>query len=159
MSYHAVRRHDREITSTETIEEILSNGRFTTIALAGDEPYLVTMSYGYDPELRRLCFHVAKDGRKLDRIAQDPRACATVIEDLGYKHGECAHPYRSVVAFGRLRKLDQPDDSRRAIRTLLTQLEGTEDPWEAMGLDDDSRFDRFAVLVFDIEHWTAKEGE
>ena len=160
MSYHPMRRHDREITDPLVIDQILGKARFTTIALAGDDPYLVTMSCGYDAELRRLCFHIAKDGRKLDRIAADPRGCATVIEDLGYKHGECAHPFRSVVAFGRLRRVEDPDDARRAMRTLLAQLEGDDDAtWEAMGLDDDDRFERFAVLVFEIEHATANEGE
>ncbi|HSK47229.1 MAG TPA: pyridoxamine 5'-phosphate oxidase family protein [Coriobacteriia bacterium] len=159
MSYHPMRRHDREITDPEIADEILRSGRFATIALAGPDPYLVTMSCGYDPELRRLCFHVAKEGRKLERVAADPRGCATVIQDLGYKHGECAHPFRSVVAFGRLRVVEEPSDARRAMRTLLEQLEGDQGAWEAMGLDDDSRFGRFAVLVFEIDSVSAKEGE
>lgn len=159
MSYHGMRRHDREITDGATIQRILTSSRYTTIAIAGDDPYLVTMSYGYDPELRRMCFHVAKEGKKLQRIALDARGCASVVEDLGYKRGECAHPYRSAVAFGKFRVVTDREDARRAMRTLLTQLEGDDGSWEAMGLDNEERFDSFTVLVFDIESVSAKEGE
>lgn len=160
MPYH-MRRHDRAITDTATIDAILAAGRFTTIALSGpDGPYAVTLSYGFDAERRRLSFHVAHEGRKLDLIADDPRACATVVQDLGYKHGECAHPYRSVVAHGRMRLAETPDEAREGMRTLLAQLEaGDDDAWDSMNLDDEARMSSFSVLFFDIDEVSAKEGE
>ena len=157
--YHSMRRKDREIVDAVTIDGILAGGRYATIALVGESPYLVTLSYGYDPELKRLCFHVAHEGKKLERIAADPRGCATVIDDLGYKTGECAHPFRSVVAFGRFRLVSDPADARRAMRTLLMQLERNDDAWGEMRLDDAARFQRFSVLVFEIDACTAKQGQ
>lgn len=154
-----MRRHDREITDPAVIEQIISEGKFTTVALTdGDEPYLVTLSYGYDAKNRRLCFHVARKGRKLDIIERNPRACATVVVDLGYNHGECEHPFRSVVMTGRMRLAADDDEARDIMRSLLAQLEPTEGAWEAMRLDDEARMNSFRALVFEIESVCGKEG-
>ncbi len=46
---HPMRRTDREITDAAEIDRLLSQARFATIALAdGDEPYVVTLSCGFD---------------------------------------------------------------------------------------------------------------
>lgn len=160
MTYH-MRRHDRAITDPAMIDSILSEARYVTIALSGDDgPYIFTLSCGFDDQRRRLCFHVAHEGRKLDLIRRDPRAAATVVQDLGYKHGECAHPYRSVVMRGRMRLAGDADEAREGMRTLLAQLEGDSDEaWAAMGLDDETRMSSFSVLFFEIDDVTAKEGE
>ena len=160
---HELRRSDLAITDPDEIGRILSSARYATIALAdGEQPYLVTLSCGYDPAAHRLCFHVAARGRKLDLIAHNPRACATIIGDLGYLHGECAHPYESVVMDGRMRLLDDPDDVRVAMRTLIGQLEtpaAVDEVFEQHGLDGDAALLRFRLLTFEIESVTAKRGQ
>ena len=160
---HPMRRHDRAITDPAVVEELLRGARIATIALAdGDEPYIVTLSCGYDAAHRRLCFHVASAGRKLDIIARNPRACVSVVADLGYKSGECAHPFQSLVMEGRIRLLDDRDEARIAMRTLIGQLEGADSVDELFAhheLDGDAVFRRMSVLVFEIEDITAKEGE
>ncbi len=160
---HPMRRTDRAIEDAERIEQILRSARYATIALAdGDEPYVVTLSCGYDPELRRLCFHVAPEGRKLDIVERNPRACATVVVDHGYTEGACEHPFESVVMTGRMRLLDDRDDELAAMRTLVLQLEGEENlpvVWERNKLDGDKVWNRMNALVFEIEELTAKQGK
>lgn len=161
MPYH-VRRKDREITDGAVVDEILAAGKYATIALAGDEPYLVTLSYGYDAESSRLCFYAATAGHKLDLIAADPRACATVVDDGGYNAGECEHFYRSVVMRGRMRVVTQPDEVRAAMRVLIGHLEAQPDVekiWERTHLDTEKRLGTFHALVFEIESVTAKQGK
>jgi nitroimidazol reductase NimA-like FMN-containing flavoprotein (pyridoxamine 5'-phosphate oxidase superfamily) len=158
-----MRREDRAITDPATIDELLHRARYATIALAdGDEPYVVTLSCGYDAAAKRLCFHVAPAGRKLDIISRNPRACATVIDDLGYKSGECAHPFRSVVMEGRMSVLEDLDEARAAMRVLIGGLEGAdavEPLFERHELGGEKQFARMSVLVFEIEDVSAKEGE
>jgi uncharacterized protein len=160
---HELRRSDLEITDSAHIDRILASAKYATVALAdGDAPYLVTLSCGYDPAERRLCFHVAPKGRKLDIIAKNPRGGATVVADLGYKVGECAHPYESVVMTGRLRLLEDPEEVRAAMRTLIGQLESADDEaviWERNSLDTAEGLVRFRMLVFDIEDLSAKTGQ
>jgi nitroimidazol reductase NimA-like FMN-containing flavoprotein (pyridoxamine 5'-phosphate oxidase superfamily) len=160
---HQMRRTDREITEAAEIDRLLSQARYATIALAdGDEPYIVTLSCGYDAANGRLCFHVATAGRKLDVIARNPKACATVVADLGYKSGECAHPFESVVMTGTMRLLEDPQDIRAGMRVLIGQLESVEDAEAVFArnkLDSDEGLKRFRLLVFEIEGLTAKRGE
>jgi nitroimidazol reductase NimA-like FMN-containing flavoprotein (pyridoxamine 5'-phosphate oxidase superfamily) len=160
MAYH-LRRTDREITDPETIERILRTGKYTTIALAGEEgPYAVTLSYGYDSEQRRLYFHAAHEGQKIDLIARDPRACATVIAENGYTHGECEHPFESVVMFGTMRVVEDAEEKLHAIHTLVDHLEtDAEKYWESRSWKLESRMAGFSALVFEIERLTAKRGK
>lgn len=160
---HPIRRTDREITDAAEIDRLLSRARYATIALAdGDQPYVVTLSCGFDAASSRLCFHVAPEGRKLDVIARNPKACATVIADLGYKSGECAHPFESVVMTGTMRLLEDPEDVRTGMRVLIGQLESAEEAetvFARNNLDSADGLKRFRLLVFQIEDLIAKRGE
>lgn len=158
-----LRRKDREITDTAQIDEILTSGRYAVIALAdGEEPYVVTLSYGYDAERRRLCFHAAGAGRKLDIIASNPRASVTVINDLGYSTGECAHRYQSVVMSGTMRVIDGLEEARDAMLVLVDHLESPEDRdavWQRNKLADDAVYDRLTIVEFVIDGMCAKQGQ
>ena len=160
---HELRRYDLEITDAEQIERILHRAKYATVALAdGAQPYVVTLSCGYDAARHRLCFHVAPEGRKLDIIADNPLACATVVAEKGYLVGQCAHPYESVVLFGRMRLLEDAEDVRTAMRTLIGQLESADDEaalWQRHDLDSDAALVRFRMLVFDIADLSAKSGQ
>lgn len=159
MPYH-VRRTDREIVDPQRIEALLHEGRFCSIALSdGGGPYVVTLSYGYDSEARRFYFHCAHAGRKLDAIAADPRACATVVFDRGYLTGECAHPYESVVLTGRMRVVEDPAEKIEALRVLCGHQERACDAFDSMGYNTPARVQGVSALAFDIESVTAKEGQ
>jgi nitroimidazol reductase NimA-like FMN-containing flavoprotein (pyridoxamine 5'-phosphate oxidase superfamily) len=159
MPYH-LRRDDRAIADPQQIERLLADGRFATFALANaDEPYCVTLTYGYDSEDRRLYFHVAHEGQKLEWIGRNPVACGTVVKAGEYLHGECAHPYQSVVMRGRFRVVADPAEKERAIRCLVWQQErDAEGYWASRRLDDPKRTEGFTALAFEIENLTAKEG-
>jgi len=68
MSYH-IRRNDREITDQNKIYDIIKNNKYAIIALCyNNEPYIVTLSYGFDEKDKSLYFHSAKSGQKIDII-------------------------------------------------------------------------------------------
>ena len=158
---HAMRRTDRQILDEGRIRGILEQGRYIMIALcARDEPYVVTLSYGYDAERACLYFHVAHEGQKLDIIAENDRACGTVVIESGYTQGECEHPFESVVLRGRIRMVVDSDEKRRAIEVLVNHLES--DPvgyWASRRWKLEDRIKGFTALRFDIEEMTAKQGK
>jgi uncharacterized protein len=156
-SYH-LRRADREITDPAEVSSILRRGLFTTIAMCQDgEPYLVTLSYGYDEARRALYFHTATTGRKLDALAADARVCATVVIDGLYEKGECRHSYESVVLTGSMSIVDDPEEARHGIRVLVTQLEDDpDDVWERQALDREETWRRLRVVRLDIDEITGK---
>jgi uncharacterized protein len=159
-SYH-VRRTDRELTDSAEQESILAEGKFVTIAFArGDEPYLVTMSYGFDLERRALYFHAATEGLKYEFMEANPNVCATVILDGGYVRGECEHHYTSAVLRGRLARVTDPVELRYGMRVLLDHLEKDSPEYaETPGLERDAAYERMAVLRFDVDDVTAKRGK
>jgi len=158
---HDMRRTDRQIVDPEEIESILLRGRYCTIALVDDgEPYVVTLSYGYDEGASRLYFHVAPAGHKLEIIAREPRACGTVIIEQGYVTGECEHPFESVVLRGRMRVVTEDAEKRHAIVTLVNHLEDDPDGyWASRSWSLEDRLAGFAALCFEIESVTGKRGK
>lgn len=101
-----MRRSEKEITDEKEIIKILKGGKFTTISTCkNNEPYIVTMSYGYDQIKNALYFHCAQEGLKIDFIKSNTQVCGTVIEDNGYEDG-CGQAYRSVVFRGEMNVIE-----------------------------------------------------
>jgi nitroimidazol reductase NimA-like FMN-containing flavoprotein (pyridoxamine 5'-phosphate oxidase superfamily) len=122
--YHFNNRPDREITDKSEISMILKNGKFCTVSLCRDnEPYIVTLSYGYELDTDSLYFHCSDKGLKLDFIKANQVVCATVIEDGGYIKDECGHNYRSVVFWGIMEIVKDIEEKRLGMQVLLDHLE------------------------------------
>jgi len=50
MRYH-VRRKDKEITDEADLKKMLKSAKYVTLAMSmNNEPYLVSLSHGYDEE-------------------------------------------------------------------------------------------------------------
>jgi nitroimidazol reductase NimA-like FMN-containing flavoprotein (pyridoxamine 5'-phosphate oxidase superfamily) len=158
LGYH-MRRTERAIADREELAAILRRGRYVTLALCrGDEPYVVTLSYGYDTDREALYFHCAHEGLKLAFMEANPQVCGTVIEDLGYVQGECAHAYRSVVLRGELRRVELVAERKHGMDVLLRHLEDEPETVRERSLPDDAAYDRAAILRLDIHEITGKQG-
>ncbi len=156
--YH-VKRKDKELTDPAEHEAILKKGRYITLALCYEnQPYIVTMNYGYDKNSKALFFHCALEGDKLDMISRNPAVCGTVIEDLGYGHGDCEHYYRSIVLRGNIGIVETLEESKQGIDILIDHLEENPDETKARFLKDDKTYDKMHVLKLDIESITGKQG-
>ncbi len=156
--YH-LRRKEKEIVDIDELRGIVASGRFAAVALCRDgEPYVVTMNHGWDSENGALYFHCAHEGKKIDIIRANGRACATVVEDHGYKHGECDHAYRSIVMNGTIEVVEDLDEKKRGLQILLDHQEKEPDPIKERTLPDDAAYDRVGVLKMTIEEMTGKQG-
>ena len=75
-------------TDPAFINDILDNGKYMSQAMCrNNEPYIVTLSYGYDKESRALYCHCANKGLKLDFIRENNTICGTVFRDEGCLQG------------------------------------------------------------------------
>lgn len=158
--YHMQNRRERAITSELEINRILKHGRFVTIALCrANEPYIVTMSYGYDKSIKSLFFHCAPQGLKLEFVRDNPRVCATVIEDGGYIMNECAHAYKSVVIWGQLSVVTEEDERDYGMRVLIEHLETKKSGIERLFASADSSWGCMRVLKLEIDEMTGKAGQ
>jgi nitroimidazol reductase NimA-like FMN-containing flavoprotein (pyridoxamine 5'-phosphate oxidase superfamily) len=152
---------EREITDNGQLLEILERGKYAIIAMCRDnEPYIVTMSFGYDPARHALYFLSAVKGRKLDIIAANPSVCATVIEDGGYLVNQCSHRYRSVVLDGKMHIVDDPAERLHGMETIARQLEtDLAARKEKISRLDGEAWRSMAILRLDIEDMTGKSGQ
>jgi nitroimidazol reductase NimA-like FMN-containing flavoprotein (pyridoxamine 5'-phosphate oxidase superfamily) len=158
MKYH-MRRSEREITERTVHEEILRKGKFATLALCrNDEPYVVTLSYGYENASQSLYFHCAMDGLKTEFVMENPNVCATIIQDHGYIQNECRHAYRSVVIRGKVEILKKEDDKRKAIDVMLNHLEETPEIMRSKLLDKGEQFKEVQIWRLVIEDISGKQG-
>jgi nitroimidazol reductase NimA-like FMN-containing flavoprotein (pyridoxamine 5'-phosphate oxidase superfamily) len=159
MPKHHMQKREREIQDPKTIEEILRQGRYAVIALCRENrPYIMTLSYGYDPTKRALYFHTAHKGLKMEYIKANPAVCATVIEDRGYVMGECAHAYRSVVFQGTLCIVGTLEEKKYGMDVLLGHLEKTPEVVRIRSLPNEQAYARAAILRLDILKITGKAG-
>lgn len=158
-SRHHMQQQDRAIHDPDVMIGMLKRGRYLSIALSShDMPYIVTLSYGYDSSRHALYFHSALRGLKLEILETNPRVCATLIEDEGYRMGECSHAYRSLLLYGSMRRVTDPREQRHGLEVLIDQLEDDPEPVRKRTFGSGNVFGRTAVLTMTIEQMTAKEG-
>ena len=160
MSKYHMHRKEKEITHSEELRHVLAHGKYAMVSMCREsEPYIVTMNYGFDEEKNTLYFHCALKGLKLDFIRANPRVCATVIEDRGYKKDECDHAYRSVVFWGQMTLVEELNEKKHAMEILHHHLEENPDPIRARNLPDDDAYRKVGILRLDIKEITGKQGE
>ena len=156
--YH-MRKAEREILDRDELIGILKRGKFMTLALCSDnDPYAVTLSYGLDGSSMKLYFHSSFLGAKMDLLKRNGRVCGTVIEDLGYRSGECSHRYRSVVVFGTMKQINNLGEKKRGMMTMFSHLEEDPDRMRERFLSRDADYSGINVLELVIDRLTGKES-
>lgn len=159
MAKYHMNKVDREITDKEELLRILKGGKYAVIAMCRqNEPYIVTLSYGYDEEKNELFFHSGKKGLKLDFIRENPVVYATIIEDRGYEHDKCSHHYASVVIWGNMSILEELEEKKHAMEIMLHHLEENPAPIKERNLRNDAVYNNFTLLKLEISELTGKQG-
>ena len=159
MTKYHMNKKEREITEQNVLAEILRQGKYAVISMCRDnEPYIVALSYGYDENKNALFFHCSPNGLKLDFIIQNPNVCATVIEDRGYKMGDCSHAYRSVVFWGKMHIIKDLQEKKHALNVLVNHLEDDPDKVKERSLKSDDVYGDVGILRLDITEMTGKQG-
>jgi len=153
-----MRKADQEITSPEELRAILAGARYVTMAMSlEDEPYLVTVSHGYDEERNVLYFHCAPEGRKMDILRENPRVWGEAIRDGGVEPAECEQRYATTQFRGRVSFPEDPGEKRHAIEVLISQFGGDVDAFFAKEGSED-RVRRVTIGRVDIETMTGKRS-
>lgn len=149
-------RRNRQLLSEEESIAILENCTSGVLALSGDGgyPYAVPMSYVYDDG--KLYFHSALSGHKIDAIRRNELASFCVIAQDIVVPAEFTTRFRSVIAFGRIRIIDEPVEKRRTAELLAAKY----DPSNLGNLDREMEngFDRMCMIELVIEYLTGKEA-
>jgi len=157
MSKYHMKKKEREITDKNSIIEILKNGKFATISMCrANEPYIVTLSYGFDLKCNSLYFHSAKEGLKVEILRENSNVCGTVVDDLGYIMNDCSHKYRSIVFWGKMATVEDLEEKKYGFNIILNHLEDNPGKIKKRFLKDDKAYDNICIMRLNIIEMTGK---
>ncbi len=154
--FREMRRKNQSLSPADSAA-ILRQGTSGVLALLGDDgyPYAVPLSYVYDGE--HIYFHSAKTGHKLDAVRGHAKASFCVIGQDDVVPQEYTTYFRSVIAFGTVRILEDEAEKRRAIQALALKY-APEDSEETRDAVIDREWAPLCLLEFSIEHLSGKEA-
>ena len=157
MSYH-MKREDKEITDVGALKRVLKATKYVTLALSRDnEPYLVSLSHGYDEGRNCIYFHCAPAGKKLDYLRSNNLVWGQALLDYGYAEGKCDHLYASVHFRGKVAFITELVEKRVAIECMMRQVDRR--PEELLAGLDFERLRETTICRIDIEGMSGKKSK
>ena len=150
-------RRKKQVLSQKEVEDILHKGTSGVLALLGDNdyPYAVPISYVYDDG--KVYFHSAKSGHKIDAIQRTAKASVCVIDEDLVVPEEYTTYFRSVIAFGRIRIVEDDSEKRAAIEKLAIKY-APEDTAANRDYAISREWKPLCMLEMTIDHVTGKEA-
>jgi len=116
---------------------VLDKAKVCRLALCdGKQPYIVPLNFGYTYRegVLRLYFHSAREGKKIDIIRENPKACfeAEGGQELIQGESACSHgfAFESVIAFGEIRFVESREEKIEALNAIMLRQTGKPGPWE-----------------------------
>ena len=144
MAFRQMRRARQALPESES-RAILKAGKTAVLALSGDDGYPYALPLNYVYANGAVYFHSAKSGHKTDAIARCDKASLCVIAR------------DDVIAFGRISAVKDEEELRRAARLLAKKYCPLSSAQEITA-EIEKYLPALAVLRFDIEHLTGKQG-
>ena len=154
--FREMRRKGQALPAAAGVE-ILERGTSGVLALSGDEgyPYAVPISYVYHDG--KLYFHCARGGHKIDAIARSDKASFCVIDQDQVIPEKYTAYFRSVIAFGRIRVLEDDAAKRTAIERLAVKYAPNDNADNrARAIERDWK--ALCMLEMVIEHMSGKQA-
>lgn len=152
--FRKMRRFKQQI-SDEECKEVLQQEKRGVLSVLGDDgyPYGVPIDFLYDEKDGCIYFHGAKTGHKMDAIRQCDKVSFCTWDEGYTKPGEWALNIRSVIAFGRIQVVEDPDK----VKEICTRLCGKFSDDADYPIQEFAKFGKVVqCLELKIEHMTGK---
>lgn len=154
--FREMRLKDQQLSQEEAIA-ILKKVTHGTLAINGEDkyPYSVPVSFAYGDG--KIYFHGAVEGQKYDLLTQNPNVSISVVDLDDVQPTKFTTFYRSVIAYGDVKRLESPEDIQKAMALTVEKY--------SPGLMENgmkfmrSQEGNFCVYEMDIKHMTAKRSE
>lgn len=150
-----MRRKDLAMAQEETFALIDAN-KYAVLCLIDPDglPYGVPLEY-----VRRgddLYFHGAQEGRKVDSMRSNPRACAVIVGNTEIIPEKFGRKYQSVIAEGSIELIDDPDFKRQVMTWVV---EGRSPGYQEKGQAViEKMLDRVLVYKMNMESVSGKQA-
>ena len=152
--FREMRRFRQQLSDEETAA-ILKNGKTGILGVNGDGGYPYTVPVNYVYSGGKIYFHGAKAGHKFDAMKANDKVSFCVIDKDDVVAEELTTYFRSVIAFGRVRILDDESEIIEAARILGLKYYNVPEAVDREILRDLARLCCFEITV---EHLTGKES-
>lgn len=152
-----MRRKDREITDTNTIETFIAKEQILRIAFYDEgDIYIVPINYGYSyDEQYTFYFHGAKAGRKYELAKKTPKVGFEIDGDYTLLTGETAcdfsATFQSVVGTGILSIVENTEEKIRGLNAIMKQTTSKAE-WDY----SNEMLETVAVFRLDVDKMSCK---
>ncbi|MHA2026053.1 MAG: pyridoxamine 5'-phosphate oxidase family protein [Candidatus Thorarchaeota archaeon] len=152
-----IRRKEKKIESEEEMIAIIMSAQYVTVAMSTkNEPYLATLSHGYDREKNCIYFHCAQEGKKIDILNENNVVWGQALEDHGYAEGACDHLYATTQFKGKVVFVKDAEEKRHALSLMVHQIEPNPEKLIEEQVTEDS-VKRINIGRIDIEYMSGKK--
>lgn len=150
--FRKMRRFRQQLEQSEC-ESILKTAPRGVLAVQGDGgyPYALPLDFVYDNG--KIYFHSAVEGHKIDAVKSNDKASFCVLSEGERAENDWWYRFKSVIAFGRIRIVDDEAERLEKLRLLGYKYFPT-----AAEVEEDMAKNaaRAAVLELSVEHMTGK---
>ena len=153
--FREVRRFKQRLNREECLE-ILKKAKRGVLSVNGDNgyPYGVPLNHYYDEDSGKIYFHGNLQGHKVDALRADNKASFCVYDDGYREDGDWALTFKSVIVFGTVREVEDPETVLKICRDLSYKF--TSDT-EYIEKEISNSGKRVLVHELTIEHMTGKK--
>ena len=153
--FREVRRFKQRLGREECLE-ILKKAKRGVLSVNGDNgyPYGVPLNHYYDEESGKIYFHGNLQGHKVDALRADSKASFCVYDDGYREEGDWALTFKSVIVFGTVREIENPETVLKICRDLSYKFT-SDDEYIEKEISNSGK--RVLVHELTIEHMTGKK--
>ena len=155
-----MRRKDREIQGIMDKVRIIEKCKYCRIGLSENNyPYIVPLNYGYSYEKEKLTlfFHSAIEGKKIDIIKNNNKACFEIDYETKLIEGEKAcnygYEYRSIIGFGKIIFLETNEEKIEGLNKIMQHQTGEKNNYTF----NENEVKNVLVFKMVVEDFTGKE--
>jgi len=159
---NAIRRTDHACDEDWTRDFLIQAQIGHVATLWDDQPFITPVNFWYDPERHEIYFHTNISGRLRANSERHEKVCFEASKFGEFLPSNAAlefsMQYESVVAFGKIRVLEDNEDGRRALYGLIAKYFPGMKPGEHYRPITGMELKRTTVYAIEIESWSGKRN-
>lgn len=149
-------RRARQQLGDEETRAVFERGSYGVLAMVGDGGYPYGVPINYVWLDGHIYVHMATAGHKLDALCADGRVSFTVVDSDRVVPEEYTTYFRSAIAFGRARLVDDPAEKLASLQALGRKYYPGHEP--ELAKEVAGGIARLHMVRVDIERMTGKEA-
>jgi len=153
-----VRKANKEIRDISIVEHLLRTCHVGRLGTIGNDGYPLVKPLNFTYHDRKIYFHTALAGEKIEDIKRDSRVCFEVDLPIAFVRArnqpcEAEYLYRSVIIKGRASLVLDPHERARAFKSLMDKYQ----PEGGYGQYVPEKLSLTGIVRIDLEEMVGKE--